>query len=97
VGAYPGVRTGFLRRAIVWWRPVSQSGMVAPFVNVGVPSQIMSRNNPGLQVAEYAAWLDTGTGRMGARPWAMRTVIRVKSAMNDAFTRGARQHMRGGT
>lgn len=95
-GAYPGVRTGFLRRAIVWWRPRSvATGREAPFVYVGVPGQIPSRNNPGLQVAEYAEWLEHGTGRMAARPWAMKTIIKVQPAMDKAFARGAREYMRG--
>lgn len=94
-GAYPGVRTGFLRRAIVWWRPRSKAtGKEAPFVRVGVPGGLSNRG--GMEIAEYAAFLERGTGRMKARPWAMRTLEKERNAMYDAFVRGARSSMRGG-
>ena len=92
-GRYPGVRTGFLRRGIVWWRPRARAtGRRAPFVRIGVPGGLA--NKEGTSISYYAKLLEEGSTYMPARPWAMRTIKDHKKKMAKAFAKASANYMR---
>lgn len=94
-GRYPGVRTGFLRRAIVWWWPRSRAtGEQAPFARIGVPGGLA--NKDGVSIADYGAILETSSNPKMRRPWAMRTIEQERTRMAREFAKGGRAAMRGG-
>lgn len=89
-GAFPGVRTGFLRRAVQHWFPRGANGEKAPVVRVGVPSGL---SNGGAEIADYAAALELSANPKMRRPWAMRSVEQVKAPMAKAFAQGVRRYL----
>jgi hypothetical protein len=79
-GAYPGVRTGLLRRSINFGRTSDSR----------TPGLQMMR--VGTRVA-YGRYLDRGTSRMAARPWAMKSVGLSRDRMMKTFARVAAQQI----
>lgn len=88
-GSFPGVRTGTLRRAILWWIPNNRRNELISLV--GVPGGLKKGKTT---VGKYARFLEEGTGKMAARPWAERSMGLAKDRMVREFTRSASRHIR---
>jgi len=93
-GRFPGVRSGFLRRSIVWWRPTSEAtNTLAPFIRVGVPSTAFHNAR---SVGFYAGILERSKNPKMRRPWAMRTIREEKGPMSRIFSSTVAARLRGG-
>jgi hypothetical protein len=83
-GEYPGIRTGNMRRSI------SHQAATA--------KQLVSAAGTPLGFDNYPLWLEFGTSKMAARPWAMRSyrsaeqVIKaeIRARAREAFAIGAK-------
>lgn len=80
-GAYPGWRTGNLARSI-GVRNATPSSLVSA---AGVTKNL-DKETDGAPVGTYALYLEFGTKRMAARPWAMRSLTENKPQILAAIT-----------
>jgi hypothetical protein len=73
-GAYPGVRTGTLRRSMSYGRSWDSATPGLMYMRVGTN-------------VFYGRLLEKGTGEMRPRPWANKSVALAGDAMMRGFTR----------
>lgn len=100
-GAYPGVRLGNLRRSIGRTPGVrvtrTQVRARAGVRRSGfyVHGTAMERAAPPWLIERYALWLEFGTSRMAARPWALRSLRDAWPRMQRACLAAMRKHLAG--
>lgn len=77
-GAFPGIRTGNLRRSIIYKAATEKSMVSSAGCTAG-------------QVDRYGYFLEYGTSKMAARPWAMRSYRLAKSEVRRTMIATARR------
>lgn len=75
-GAFPGVRLGHLRRSIAVGAIVVTPNSVYQPVGTNV---------------KYGRYLEFGTSKMAARPWAMRSALMARDRAKAAFAAAVRR------
>lgn len=83
-GAYPGKRTGNLRRSISH-QNANADTLVA---KAGVQASRVTENT-------YALWLEFGTTNMAPRPWAYRSLSENRAKIAATISAAARLHFGG--
>lgn len=81
-GAFPGVRTGLLRRSITSRLSGDLDGRAVRIRAARVGTNVF-----------YGRLLERGTSRMAARPWAMKSVGLARDKLNREFTRVVSQSL----
>lgn len=90
-GAYPGVRTGHLRRSITYVGPdasgVPGLALAGTAVRYGRYLEFGTMGFPDIQEDGKGGHRTVAGQRMAARPWAMRSALEAKGAAAAAFTK----------
>lgn len=89
-GAYPGVRTGHLRRSITYVGPDATGAagvaLAGTAVAYGRHLEFGTMGFPDIQERPGGGHRTVAGVRMAARPWAMRSALEAKGAATAAFT-----------
>jgi hypothetical protein len=96
-GAFPGVRTGNLRNSIAFSRATPARLVAAAGTNLArAPRAVGGKPLSARDVDRYGLYLEFGTSKMAARPWALRTLRENQRALFSVFLGAARRHMATG-
>lgn len=93
-GAFPGVRTGNLRNSIAYSRATPARLVAAAGTNLArAPRSAGGKAPSARDVDRYGLYLEFGTSKMAARPWALRTLRENQRQLFSVFLGAARRHM----
>jgi hypothetical protein len=85
-GAFPGVRTSNLRNSIAFSRATPARLVAAAGTNLSrSPRKVDGKVLSARDVDRYGLYLEFGTSKMAARPWALRTLRENQRALYAAF------------